>query len=533
MVKGLFSRTGLLIKFLLRRDRVRAAVWVLALAGLTVATASAFTDLYKTDAERKAIAETMKNPAMTAMVGPGFGLENYTAGPMMAHQMLLFTSIAAAIMSILLMARHTRNDEEEGRIELIRSLPVGRMANLTAAVLVLFAVNIVLSIVTGLGLYSLQIEGMGLEGSMLYGAAIGAAGIFFAGVTALFAQLSDNTRGTAGLSLAVLGFAYLIRAIGDISGGSLSWFSPLGWVVFTEVYVNDFWFPVILTVIAGVLITAAAFYFNLKRDIDSGLLPSRQGKKNASPLLSSPFAMAFRLQRTAFISWAAGMFILGVSYGSVFGDLESFFTQNELLKNMIDPSSGISLTEQFMSLLMSVISMITCIPPLIFFLRLKSEEKNGRIDILLSKPISRLRLAGSYFCLSLISSVMMQILAIFGLWLAAVSVMEDPIPYGRMLGAGVVYLPAVWLMAGAAVFLLGYLPKLTGLIWIILGYFFVIVYLGSLLQFPEWLEKLSPFGYVPSLPAEEFNLGPLLLLIGAAAVSALAGFTGYRNRDLG
>ncbi|MCA1038335.1 ABC transporter permease [Bacillus infantis] len=533
MVKGLFSRTGLLIKFLLRRDRVRAAVWVLALAGLTVATASAFTDLYKTDAERQAIAETMKNPAMTAMVGPGFGLENYTAGPMMAHQMLLFTSIAAAIMSILLMARHTRNDEEEGRIELIRSLPVGRMANLTAAVLVLFAVNIVLAIVTGLGLYSLQIEGIGLEGSMLYGAAIGAAGIFFAGVTALFAQLSDNARGTAGLSLAVLGFAYLIRAIGDISGGSLSWFSPLGWVVFTEVYVNDFWFPVILTVIAGILITAAAFYFNLKRDIDSGLLPSRPGKKNASPLLSSPFAMAFRLQRTAIISWAAGMFILGVSYGSVFGDLESFFTQNELLKNMIDPSSGISLTEQFMSMLMSVISMITCIPPLIFFLRLKSEEKNGRIDILLSKPISRLRLAGSYFCISLVSSVMMQILAIFGLWLAAVSVMEDPIPYERMLGAGIVYLPAVWLMAGAAVFLLGYLPKLTGLIWIILGYSFVIVYLGSLLQFPEWLEKLSPFGYVPSLPAEEFNLGPLLLLIGAAAVSALAGFTGYRNRDLG
>jgi ABC-2 type transport system permease protein len=533
MGKRLFSRTGLLILFLLRRDRVRAAIWVLALAGLTVATASAFSDLYKTDAERQAIAETMKNPAMTAMIGPGFGLANYTAGPMMAHQMLLFTSIAAAIMSILLMARHTRNDEEEGRIELIRSLPVGRMANLAAAVIVLFTVNIVLAIIIGFGLYSLQIGDMGLEGSLLYGAAIGAAGIFFAGIAALFAQLSDNTRGTAGLSLAVLGIAYLVRAIGDLSGGSLSWFSPLGWVVLTEVYVNDYWFPVILTVIAGVLITAAAFYFSLKRDIDSGLLPSRPGKKNASPLLSSPFALAFRLQRTAIISWAAGMFILGVSYGSVFGDLESFFTENEILKRMIDPASGISLTEQFLSMLMSVISMITCIPPLIFLLRLKSEEKNDRIDILLSKPISRLRLAGSYFCLSLLSSVVMQLLAVSGLWGAAVSVMDDPIPYGRILGAGIVYLPAVWLMTGAAVLLLGYLPRLTGLLWIMLGYSFVIVYLGSLLRFPQWLERLSPFGYVPSLPAEEFNLGPLLLLIGAAAVFAFAGFRGYRNRDLG
>ncbi|MGD6902552.1 ABC transporter permease [Bacillus infantis] len=532
MGKRLFSRTGFLILFLIRRDRVRAAVWVLALAGLTIATASSFTDLYKTGAERQAIAETMKNPAMTAMIGPGFGLENYTAGPMIAHQMLLFTSIAAAIMSILLMARHTRNDEEEGRIELIRSLPVGRMANLTAAVIVLFAVTTVLAIITALGLYCLQIESIGLEGSLLYGAAIGAAGILFTGIAALFAQLSDNARGTAGWSLAVLGIAYLVRAVGDVSGGSLSWFSPLGWIVFTEVYVNDYWYPVILTVITGVLITAAAFYFNLRRDIEAGLFPSRPGKKNASPLLSGPFALAFRLQRTAIIAWAAGMFILGVSYGSVFGDLESFFTENEMLKRMIDPASSISLTEQFMTMLMSVISMITCIPPLIFFLRIKSEERNDRIDILLSKPISRLRLAGSYFCLSLISSVIMQMLAIFGLWGAAVSVMEDPIPFGSMLGAGIVYLPAVWLMAGAAVLLLGFLPSLTGLIWIILGYSFIIVYLGRLLNFPEWLEKLSPFGYVPSLPAEELNMGPLFLLIGAA-VFAFAGFTGYRNRDLG
>ena len=39
-----------------------------------------------------------------------------------------------------------------------------------------------------------------------------------------------------------------------------------------------------------------------------------------------------RLQRTGIIAWAIGLFILGASYGSVLGDLESFFKDNEMLK---------------------------------------------------------------------------------------------------------------------------------------------------------------------------------------------------------
>ena len=75
---------------------------------------------------------------------------------------------------------------------------------------------------------------------------LGATGIFFAAVTAVFAQLSENSRGTIGLSFTVLGFAYLIRAIGDAGNETLSWFSPLGWVLGSEVYVNNYWWPILL-----------------------------------------------------------------------------------------------------------------------------------------------------------------------------------------------------------------------------------------------------------------------------------------------
>src|SRR5690625_4279979 len=196
-----FSKTGTLFRLILRRDRVRIPLWLIGLSSITIVVAEAFEELYATDTERQAIAETMLNPAMTAMVGQGYGLDHYTTGPMMAHQMLLFTALVVGLMSIFLVTRHTRADEEDGRIEMIRSLPTGRLSNLSATLLSVSGINVLLALVIGFGLYALGIESLDLYGSLLYGAALGATGIFFAALTAVFAQASENARGTIGLSM--------------------------------------------------------------------------------------------------------------------------------------------------------------------------------------------------------------------------------------------------------------------------------------------------------------------------------------------
>ncbi len=129
-----FTNIGILARFILRRDRVRIPIWISSLVGIC-----------PPGPERDILAETMKNPAMTSMLGPGYGLDNYHIGAAMAHQMLLFTAVAVAIMNILLAIRHTRSDEEAGRIEVIRSLPVGKLANSGATFFVLVMVNLALA----------------------------------------------------------------------------------------------------------------------------------------------------------------------------------------------------------------------------------------------------------------------------------------------------------------------------------------------------------------------------------------------------
>jgi len=531
-MNSFFKNSGTLMRLIVRRDRIRIPIWIVAIVSLTFIVAEAFTGLYPPGADRQGIAETMKNPAMTAMVGPGYGLDHYTIGAMMAHQMLLFTAMAIGIMNILLVTRHTRADEEDGRIEMIRSLPTGRLANVTATLTVVILVNILLAIVTGIGLYTLRIESMDLEGSLLYGAALGGSGIFFAALTAVFAQLSENARGTIGLSIGALLIFYFLRAIGDVSNKALSWSSPLGWILHTKTYVDNTWWPLILTCIVSVLLIILAFYLHALRDLEAGLLPSRPGKKHASPFLQGPFGLSLRLQRTTLISWAVGLFLLGLSYGSVFGDLEAFFQDNEMIQQMFAPIEGVSLTEQFITLLMTIIAIISTIPSLMTMLNLIREERKNRMEHLLSRAVSRTKLLGSSLVISIFTSFLMVSLSAIGLWAAGAATMDEPIKLSTIYQAAIVYLPAIWLMISVAILLIGFLPKFTILIWAYLIYSFIVVYLGGLLDFPDWLNNLSPYGHIPELPVEEFSVMKSLVFIFLVIMISIIGCYGYRRRDI-
>jgi len=52
------------------------------------------------------------------------------------------------------------------------------------------------------------------------------------------------------------------------------------------------------------------------------------------------------------------------------------------------------------------------------------------------------------------------------------------------------------------------------------------------MNLPEWMVKLSPFGYIPQLPMYDFNAAGLVVLTLLAAAMFVVGFIGYRKRDM-
>lgn len=523
--------TGALIRFILRRDRVRIPVWIGALTFASIGTVSSFQTTYSSPTDRANAANLVDSPAMVAMVGRNYSTGEYTYGAMMAQQMLAFTAIFVALMSVLLLVRHTRTDEEAGRAELVRATVVGRHAHLTAAVIVIGATNLVLGGLTAVSLGSMNVPSVTWEGSLLYGAALAAVGLAFTGIAAVTAQITEHGRGAAGMAGALIGLAYVLRAAGDVGDGTLSWLSPIGWAQGTEVYVNDYWWPLSIAVVFGIVAVAAAFALSTKRDVGAGLRAARPGRAAASSALTSPLGLAIRLHRGSLIGWSLGMLLLGASYGSVIGEIEAFAKDNQLMRDMF-AGTGASFTDSFLGTITAVLAMACGIMVILAVQRMRSEETAGRAEPVLATAVARARWAASHLVIALIGGAWILLMGALGLALSAAASTEDGSLVGELIVAALAYVPALWVVAGVSVALFGLLPRWTALGWIVVIYSFVVVYFGEILQFPDWLSNLSPFGHVPQVTIEDFNAVPLLILTALAAALIGAGLAGLRRRDI-
>ena len=527
-----FHGTGFLTKLILRQNRLKLFLWLIGLIGITVGTASVYPGVYPDQESIMAYALTANNPSMVAMLGPGYELEDYNLGTAFAMDMLIFTAIAAGIMNILLVGKSTRADEEDGLTEVIRSLPIGRLSYLSATMIVMTTINVLLALFTGLGLYSLGIDSFDLESSLLYGSILGATGLIFAAFTALFAQLFQTSRGATGFSFAILIGSYLVRAIGDVSNEILSLISPLGWLVRTEVFVADKWWPIVVTVLVSIVLILLAFYLNGIRDLDSGFIPERKGKDKASAFLQTPFGLAFRLQRTNIISWAIALFLLSAVFGTILGDLETYFADNDMVQAFLPKDSDFSLSQQFLTMLMAIMSLISTIPAVMTITKLRSEENKNRTEHFYSRSVSRTSVLGVYSILALLVSMAMQFFIAIGLWSGAETVLEDGLNLGETFISAFVYLPGMLIVISIATLLIGCLPKLSSFVWLYVIYCFIIVYLGGILDLPQWMRNLSSFEHIPQIPVEDMNDSAIISLLVISIVLTVIGFISYKRRDI-
>lgn len=531
---GTLTGTGSLIRFMVRRDRVRLSLWIFAIAFFTVVSMAALPDLYTTEVERAARAALVQNPAVRAMTGPGFGIDDYTFGAMLANEFLSWCAIFVGLMSIFTIVRHTRQEEETGRAELIRSGIVGRHAPVSAALVVAIGANFVLGLVLAGGLTSIQVESIDWPSSFLFGMAVASVGIVFAAVAAVAAQVTQHSRAANGLAGALLAFAYLVRAAGDMSaigGGLLSWFSPIGWAQQTRVYVDDRWWPLLLSVGLTAGLVMIAYTLNSRRDLGAGLIQPRPGPAHAPRSLSSAMGLAWRLHRASVLWWSVAIFLFGFGYGGLASEVEKFVSELPLLEEAIAEIGG-AIIDAWLAVIITVQAVVVAIFGVLGTLRAKSEESAGRAESILATPVLRRHWMGGHLTIALVGSALLLALNGIGLGLSASRALEDGSTLGSIVEASLAHIPGVWLTIGIAAALYGLIPKATVLIWVLITYAGVVGWLGVLLQFPQWMVNLSPLGHTPLLPAEDMRWTPLVVMTLLAAGLIALGITGFRRRDI-
>ncbi|MER5264484.1 ABC transporter permease [Actinosynnema sp. NPDC002837] len=526
---------GSLVRLALRRDRLLLAVWTLGLVGITLSTASTVGELYGSPESRQQLGATAgSNPAFLAMLGPLYDAS--TTGGVLAWRWGVFGALLVGLMCLFLVTRHTRAEEESGRLELIGSAVVSRHAPLAAAVVVALLASTVIGLLVALGLTGL---GESASGSFALGLAFASVGWVFTGVGAVSAQLSESARTANSISGAVLGAAYLLRAVGDAAGDEgptwLTWLSPLGWLELTRAFAGDRYWVLLLPVALFAVLIAVASTLVTKRDLGGGLLPTRLGPARAPGSLGSAFGLAWRLQRGMLIGWTLSLFVLGAVYGSVARGVEQMLEANPALQKIIAQLGGAgAIVDVYLASIIGIIALFSAIYVVQSTLRLRTEETEFRAEPVLATPVSRFAWVGGHLLFATVGTAVVLAAAGLGAGLVhGARVGDVGGQVVRLVGAALTHVPAVWVVAGLALALFALAPKLASASWAVIVVFLVLGQLGPLLQLDQWAMDLSPFTHIPKVPGADVTATPLLWLTLVAAALVAVGFVGFRRRDVG
>ena len=527
---------GTAFRLALRRSRMFYLWWVLALSSVLPLTVTKYHDLVPQGQDGQLVlAQLSGNPTMRAILGPAFDLSN--AGGFTFWRVGTFTAAAVGMMAALGVIRATRAEEEEGRVELVRSGAVAPTAPLAAGV----ALGVLACVVLGLVSALLMLAATpAVAGAVATGLGLTLTGTMFVGVGAVWAQVFPSARTARVWSLGiVLGGLYLARAMVDAPPSTPAldawrWAMPMDWAALARPYASERWWVFLLPLALTALLVVLAFWLESLRDVGAGLRAAGSGVDTASPWLSGAVGLSWRLSRASIIGWTVGIVVTAVGMGALSTTVDSAFSDQPQILDMLRKLGGGTqvIRDAFFSAMLAIMATIVTVAGIMLLSRLRSEENDGHSEVMLATATTRWRYALSVLVPAVLLPVVL--LVVTGASMPIVQANQDgsAAVIGSITNASLVLIPGIVLVMGFAMLLVGWLPRWYGLVWVLIGWTMFVSWILALFSPPDWLLRLQPWGFLPKLPSDPMRWGAfsLELVLGLAMVAA--GLVGYRRRDI-
>ncbi len=521
---------GTMVRFVVRRNRVRLSVWIVVIVGLFAYVGDYYKGLFTTQQALDDFAKLSNTPGIKALTG--LAAAPATLGGAVWTKIWMTCAITLALGVVFLVTRNGRADEELGRTELLRSRMLGLHASSVASWLVNAALCVVIGLFVALASAGLGLDpdGAGTAGSWVVGASVTGVGLFALGVGALAGQLASTSRGANSVGSIVVIACYVLRMVGDLGSGTLTWVSPIGWGQQMAPWGANRWWPFALLIALTAVLLAVAWLAEAHRDHGAGLLPQRSGKAGAPRRYATPLGLAVRLQRGPIIGWTIAVVLGALLLGSVVKQMNDLLADAGNNLSAIMHGTGVA---ALLGLMAGLIALIVAIFAIQSTTQLRADEASAILEPQLAGALSRLRWVLQRL---LIPTVGAAVLLALGGWLIGAgygATIGDSSQGVRIAGAAVAYWPAVMELVGLAVLLFGYVPRVAiPVTWGVVAALWIVMIIGDALHLPGWVLDVLPFSATPSLPAEPMTWTPVIVMTAVAAVLAWAGLDRFTRRDL-
>jgi ABC-2 type transport system permease protein len=520
--------TGLpvLLRFTLRLNRVRLLVWFAVIVGLFAYVAVYYKSQFTTQAALDDFARLGAGAGMKALVG-GITATN-TLGGAVWLKIWMTLALALGIGVVFLVTRNLRADEDAGRLDLLRSTPLGINADLAAVA----CLTAGLSVLCGAGVTAASLAlgldaNRGLAGSAVFGASLTLIGLVGMGVGVLTNQVAASGRTANGLGSAAFGVFYALRAIGDLQENGLTWISPIGWAEKMDPWGANRWWLTLPSLALVAALIAAAWALQSRRDVGEGLLQTRPGPARAARWMTGEFGLGLRLQRGVLIAWGITLALAALLFGSLVNAMTS--VMNNVAGGLIRGTG----TDALLALLVALLALLCTVVGVQVATSLRADEAGGTLEAQLARPVSRWRWALSRLALAVIAVALSLVVAGGAFGASYGASIGDASQTWRLAGAALVYLPACLLIASVAVLGLGWWPRAsTAVAWGVFAAMWFALLLGEALHLPAWVSRALPFTGTPLVPQAPVTWTPLVAYSAAMVLLAAAGLWRFSRRDV-
>ncbi len=522
------------MRLLVRRCRIQILAWLLPLWALVASTAPSYEDVYPSLAEREMLVGAMRDsPGTRILYGilptPG------TIGQLVQWETGTYLVWCSGLMSILLTCRMMRGDEDTGLVEISRGTGVGRWVGFWAPMFVVWGTTALLGAgISGIMLAERStVEELTVSGSLAFGASITITGWGFAALTALICQLGRDLTQARGTAIGAFGVMFGLRVAADDRDGLswLRWVTPIGWRDIVQPFTDDSWAPVIICTLAALGILGIAGLAFGKRELLSGYLPDRTMSTRRWRVHGFT-GLWVRLARGGFLGWGAGIGALAALFGAMTGSFTDMLAPDSPTKVWVDKMADGSAVKQLMTLLTTMTVLLVASAAVRRANTLAQEEREGLVELEIATGMSRARRYWVHLGLVVLEAIMLTGIAAGSLaWVTSSQLTTDH-AVARAAVFVLTQIPGVLAAIGLAMAIVGLVPRLASVMWVVIGWSLFAQSFGGLVDLPDWARDLSIVGHCLDVVGDP-DWVPLAVQAGIAIASLLVGFFGFSRRDVG
>lgn len=538
----------------LREYRIAIAGWGVGIGLLMLLVLSAFPSLVATAEARAALISLAPSFAWIAdpiaVDTPG-GYATYKYG---------FTILLMALWPLLVGNRMLRGEEERGSLDTLLSLPRGRdrvaLEKLAAMWTALLAMGLLIGLLTFAGGRSASAD-FGMGEALLFGLNLALICGVFGSIALLISQFTQE-RGTAagwtgGLLLVFIVLDMVHRVIPNTEW--LSRISPVYYYNLSKPLVPGYRGDpgaLLVLIVLCLLLSGAAVWLFMQRDVGGTVatpgwlrLPKRAVRpERALPegawSLRSVYRRSLGMIGVPAFWWTLG--IAGFAGWMIVVDqkveaqLTDLSEASPLLRDLITKVGGgdaytnatlLSFLFVFLPLLLMAFAVTQAN-------RWSADEEEGRLELVLSTPQSRLQVLLGRFAALTTATVMIGVLtlAVSALALAATGLTLDG---GNLAAAALGMIPMGLLIAAIGYLLSGWLRTAvdTGLLSFLLVIWFFISFIGPDLNWPDATLRLSPFYYYGTPLLHGLALGNMLGVLAVGILALTFASMRFVRKDIG